>query len=127
MTTEAAPAVRLLKFSSKQCPACANMARSKVIERFLSAHPEVSFVALDCVDDEGETPEGSDYEKNMKLSDVYGVDSFPTLVFEAPGGGELSSWEGGIPASELEKTYKAAKARLEASLSIPSPKKAAAP
>jgi hypothetical protein len=98
------------------------MNRSKVLERFTTTHPDVTVIALDCVDDDGDTPKDSEFEKNMKLSDVYGVDSFPTIIFEAPGGGELASWEGGIPLHELEKTYKAAKARLEASQSIATPK-----
>lgn len=116
--TDPAEKVYLLKFSSKQCAACLSMARSRVLERFVAAHPEVQIIALDCVDEDGETPEGSSYERNMRLSDTYGVDSFPTLVFESVSGGELASWEGGVPMNELEKTYKAAKERRAAALAI---------
>lgn len=110
--------MRIVKFGTKQCPACVAMDKSKVLQRFVERHPDVKLVLLDCADEEGEIPRGSVYETNDKLSDVYGVDSFPTLVFETNDGGELASWEGGVPMHELEKTYREAQKRHEAAQQI---------
>lgn len=122
MSDEKKPQMRLIKWGSKVCPACSHMERSRILENFKATHPDVVIIKLDVADEEGETPKGSEYDRNMKLSDDYGVDSLPTLVFESMTGGELASWEGGIPVKELEKLHKAALARLEAAQQIPMPK-----
>ena len=121
MTTPVAPALRLIKWGSKSCPACAAMDRSRLLERFQQSHPDVVVIKLDVNDEEGDAPRGSEYEKNYKLSDVYGVESLPTLVFETLDGGELAVLEGGAPMHTLEKTYRDAKERLEAAQQIKAP------
>lgn len=124
ITTTITPApvkVRLLKFGSKTCPACISMDRARLLERFMTAHPEVIVIKLDVSDEEGESPEGSVYDTNNELSDIYGVTTLPTLVFETLDGGELASQEGGLPMGELEKLYRAAKERHEASRQILTP------
>lgn len=94
------------------------MEKSKTLERFVERHPDVKLITLYCIDEKGEIPEGSVYEKNDQLSDEYGVNSFPTLIFETDDGGELNSWEGGIPAHELVKMHKEAVARAEAAKQV---------
>lgn len=110
--------MRLVKFGTKTCPACVAMDRSRLLERFAQKYPEVKIIKLDAGDEDGEQPKGSEYAKNWDLSEVYGVDAFPTLIFETDEGGELASLEGGVPMHELEKTYKQAQARLKAAADI---------
>lgn len=110
--------MRLIKFGSKVCPACLAMARAKTIERFIERHPELTLVTLDCFDENGEAPKGSAYETNNEIAEAYEIKNLPMLIFETDDGGELNSWEGGIPMHELEKAYKQAKERYEAAQKV---------
>jgi len=94
------------------------MAKARTLERFIERHPDVKLVVVDCADEDGEVPRGSEFDRNNKLSDVYDVTSFPTLIFETEDGGELMSYEGGLPMHTLEATYKEALKRLEAAQQI---------
>ncbi len=93
--------VRLINFSGESCPVCVGMERSGTIEKFVARHPEVKVVKLLINNKSGESPAGTDYAKNFKLSDAYGVEVVPTLVFETKGGGELLRFEGGASLKEL--------------------------
>src|SRR5438105_310403 len=69
-TNPTSPKLRLVKFSSAQCPACAHMARSRVLERFIAAHPEVQLLALDCVNKDGETPTEDELQKKIRHGEL---------------------------------------------------------
>lgn len=103
--------VRLVKFGSKTCSACAEMAKAKTLEKFKARFPEVRVVSLDVTDDEGESPtlaessDGVDYRANYALSDDYGVEALPTLVFEVEGAGEVARIDGAASVRDLSEAY----------------------
>ncbi len=75
---------RILIFQAEFCGICHGIERAKVVEKFLDKHypPKMPIVRLVCGDKDGEVPPGSDYEKNLKLSDSYAVEGFPTIIIE---------------------------------------------
>ncbi len=108
-----APKMRILKFGSKTCGACIAMDRAKTLEKFVERHPNVSIVKFDVSDEENESPKAAalgdvDYEANMKLSDDYGVEALPTLVFEVETFGEMRRMEGAGNLKQLEAEYEKA-------------------
>ena len=116
-TAAPAPRVRLLKFGSPSCPPCVAMEKQKTLERLKDEFPELTIVKLDIYDIEGETPPGSEYERNNKISDEYDVEAMPTLVFErdtADGPVEFMRFEGGMAFSALRKEYVKEKEKFEA-------------
>jgi thiol-disulfide isomerase/thioredoxin len=108
--------MRLVTFTSKVCGACVMMKRAGVLEKFAAAHPEVELVDYCVADENGETPEGSEYEENDKLADEYDISHLPTLIFETPDGGELIRIENPmlLKLPKLEEIYAKQKALLEA-------------
>lgn len=77
-------AIRLLLFKREACPACDDMDKKRVVEKFTSKNypPKMGVQTLVCMDSEGEVPAGSTFEKNFRLSDGYGVEAFPTVIIE---------------------------------------------
>jgi thiol-disulfide isomerase/thioredoxin len=115
-STSTQPYMRLVTFTSKVCGACVMMKRAGVLEKFAAAHPEVELVDYCVADENGETPEGSEYEENDKLADEYDISHLPTLIFETPDGGELIRIENPmlLKLPKLEEIYAKQKALLEA-------------
>jgi thiol-disulfide isomerase/thioredoxin len=115
-STSKQPYMRLVTFTSKVCGACVMMKRAGVLEKFAAAHPEVELVDYCVADENGETPEGSEYEENDKLADEYDISHLPTLIFETPDGGELIRIENPmlLKLPKLEEIYAKQKALLEA-------------
>ena len=113
------PQVRLIKFGGESCHVCIAMERAQTLEKFIAKHPEVKLTKLDVNNKEGESPDGTHYEKNYKISDAYGVSVLPTLVFEVREGGELLRFEGGASMKELEESYEEAIVGWRASKEIP--------
>lgn len=103
--TASKPKIRLLKFGSLTCGACESMARARTLERFRQKHPEVNVVDLLISDAKGNSPEGSDFAKNYKLSDDYGVQSLPTLIFEVENVGEVIRFDGAASLKQIEEAY----------------------
>lgn len=77
-------ALRILTFKSSACPHCDEMDHKKVIDKFIGKHfpPKIVAQTLVCLDDSGEAPEGTDFAKNFRISDGYGVQAFPTVIIE---------------------------------------------
>lgn len=77
-------AQRLLVFKSAVCSHCEAMDKAKVVEKFTAKNfpPKIPVTTLVCLNEEGEVPAGSDFEKAFKVSDGYGINAFPTVVFE---------------------------------------------
>lgn len=119
MTIDSKPTVRLLKFGGESCSACIAMDKANTLEKFIAKYPEVKLLKLNVNDKDGESPAGTEYEKNYEISDAYGVDQLPTMVFELKGGGELLRFEGAASLKELEEAYEEALATWKASLQIP--------
>lgn len=105
------PSLRFVVYKADGCAACAAMDKARTIESFIEKHCATStkIVRLACADAEGETPDGSEYAKNMKLSDDYGIEMFPTVVLEAKladgSGLELSRTEGGVSKKVFSDTF----------------------
>ncbi len=117
--TKPLPEIRLIKFGGENCHVCVAMERTGILEKFAAKHPEVRLLKLDIADKKGDSPAGSTYEKNFKLSDAFGVEVLPTLVFEVKGGGELLRFEGGATLKELEESYEEALVTLKAAQELP--------
>lgn len=119
--------VRLIKFGSLTCGACASMDKAKVLERFAEAHPEVALVKLDIADKKGHSPSlgdaenlhGVDFKKNYALSDEYEVTALPTLIMEIEGAGEVVRIEGAANIKQLNEMYETTVEYIERSNSIP--------
>lgn len=77
-------AFRVLLFKSASCHFCEEMDKKKTIEKFTAKHypPKMPVQTLVCINDDGEAPEGSELEKNFRISDGYGVEGFPTVIIE---------------------------------------------
>jgi protein-disulfide isomerase len=116
MTT---PELRILKFAGESCSACVAMERAGTLEKFVAKHPTVQVKKLLVNDKDGESPTGTEYEKNYKLSDAYGVEVLPTLILEVKAGGELVRFEGACSLKELEEAFDEAIQTYEASKQIP--------
>lgn len=119
MNAATMPQVRLIKFGGLSCHVCIAMDQARTLEKFIERHPEVRLLKLDVNDKEGDSPDGSDFEKNFKLSDALGVEVLPTLIFEVKGGGELLRFEGAATLKELEESYLEAVESWKASQQIP--------
>ena len=102
------PKIRILKFVSKTCSACAAMSKARTVERFVEKHPEVAVVEKVISDESNEVPDGTEYEAAYALADGYGVSAVPTLIFEAQHHGEVSRVEGAVNLKQLEDEYEAA-------------------
>lgn len=116
---EIAPELRLLKFAGESCSACVAMDRAQTLEKFASKHPGVRIVKLLVNDKDGESPAGTEYEKNYKISDAYGVEVLPTLILEVKNGGELVRFEGACSLKELEVAFDESIVTWKASQQIP--------
>lgn len=117
MTTDL-PEIRIITFSGESCPVCVGMEKAGTVAKFIAKHPEVKAKTLMINDKNGESPKGTEYEKNYELSDAYGVEVVPTLVFEVKEGGELLRFEGGASLKQLEESYEEAIVGLKASREI---------
>lgn len=107
---------RLLVFKAKSCGHCVQMQKARTIEKFVDKNypPKIPVHWLDCMDEEGEAPAGTELEKHFKLSDSYGVSGFPTIVIEgkSPTGSTFeigradSETVSGFTAKELQRIFK---------------------
>lgn len=96
---------RIMKFGGKSCGYCVEMKANKVLEKFVTRHPEVKVVELDVNDENGEVT-GVEMEAAFELSDEYNADSLPTVIFEARGVGEVLRMNGAPTLKELEAAYR---------------------
>lgn len=107
----------LLKFGGKACGACVAMDKANTLERLVEAFPQIELRKYDVTNEEGDAPEGSVFEKNYKLSDEYGVEYLPTMVFEdKETGDELARAEGPQSFGALKSVAKEAIEELEATV-----------
>ncbi len=94
--------MRLVKFGSRSCGPCRAMDRSKVLERFVAKHSDITLERVDI-----------ETEKGGELADVYDITAIPVVVFETEEGGELARDEGGQTMQTLEELLSRAKIRLK--------------
>lgn len=98
---------RLVVFTSKTCGACVMLKKAGTLDAFAKAHPECEVTDLCVADEDGESPDGSEYAKNDELADEYEVTHLPTIVLETPDGGELIRIENPVSMKlpKLEEIY----------------------
>lgn len=108
--------MRLVMFTSKVCGACIALKKMGVLDKFAAAHPEVEVVDYSVADENGDVPDGSEYDKNDLLADQYEIEELPTLVLETPDGGELVRIENPVMMKlpKLEEIYAKQRTLLEA-------------
>jgi len=90
--------VRLLLFTAGWCPACRQLERSGVIEKFSAAHPQVSIERVD-IDKEG------------ARASQYGIRAIPTVVMTDPDGLELARPRTAGSLTELKRALSLARQR----------------
>jgi thioredoxin-related protein len=106
---------KLIKFESGTCAYCKSMDKTKVLEKFAAAHPDVQVIKCMIADTKGVM-----FQDAAKWADTYGVGALPTLVLETDDGRELVREEGAMPLSAVEKLFERGKARQAAgSLTAP--------
>ena len=98
------PKLTLTKFSIEGCAPCRAMKKAGTLEKLVEKHPNVTLRDLICADKKGEALPGSTFAESLAISDVYGVASWPTLVFEDERG-ELARAEGAMRFAEVEDMY----------------------
>lgn len=91
--------LKLMKFGAKWCSPCIDLAKSKTLEKFAKAHPDVKVEKHDDVA-VGTSKAWSD------LADEHKVNSIPMLVWMA--GGEVLFRSGDVSPEGIERQYKRA-------------------
>jgi len=99
--------IRLVKFGSKQCGPCRELARRRTLEKFGEKYPDVELKVWDSTEmDDAKDP------ANKKM-DEYEVKSIPAFIWEAMDGEVLMDWEGGLTPQKLEELHEQALEELE--------------
>ncbi len=93
--------VNIFKFGSSWCGPCQEMAKSRVLERFVEAHSDVALHILDV-------------DKHEALSDSYDIKSMPTIVFVDANGDEFERINGIPTMARLIKEYRECVKELKA-------------
>ncbi len=94
--------LKLIKFGFDGCPPCKAMDKTKVLEKFVEAHPEVELIKKDVEED----------KKAMKQFAAYGGSAVPLIVIETEDGKELARETGGLTRKGVADLYEAALKRL---------------
>lgn len=104
--------MKLLQFTSHSCGTCMFLIRSKTIPMFVKGKAELDAHVIKIDDKDGYTGTKAEVEA-YKLSDVYGVQSLPGLIFVTDSGVVLEELTGAANAVTLEKAFKKAQAAEE--------------
>lgn len=117
-------AQRILVFHSTVCAHCISMKKVKTIDKLVDKlfPPKIEQKWLNCMNEEGEAPEGTEFGTNFAISDGYKVAGFPTVIFEgrrADGKaieiarGVLGETVEAFTVKEFERVYKRGLEALE--------------
>jgi len=90
--------LKIMKFGADWCGPCVNMEKSKTLEKFVDANPEISVEKIDI-------------DENEQLADDFGVVSIPAVFVVDETGKVLAKANGGQSVGQLEKLVEKAKAK----------------